>query len=108
MSDSPNLEERVGQLVYDVRLMERALHDRGSWSMRWRGFEAPAERVVSDGSVTFYASFPVLEDDGDQRVLLLLDGAELRSRQVEVSGRTALDLDWSLAVDVDRTVLTSA
>lgn len=102
-----SLDKRVAQAVLDASLLERALHDTSAqWGMRWRGYVAPAERVVSVEGVTFYASFPTLADDGDRMVYLVLNGDEVRSREIVIEGPMALDLDWSLALD-DRTVLTA-
>ena len=95
-----SLDNLVSQAVFESRLLERALHDGSAvWEMRWRGVVVPAERVVTDTGVTFYASFPSLDDDGEDSIWLLCNGADVRHRTMELRGRASLDFDWTLSLE---------
>lgn len=102
------LDQQVAQMVLSARLLERALHDTGArWEMRWRGHVAPAERAVTENGITFYASFPTLDDDGDANIWLLCNGEEVRSRPLDLAGRHALDFDWALEFEGRESIPTS-
>ena len=99
-----SLDRQVAQMVFSARLLERALHDTSAvWEMRWRGHVVPAERVVTEHGITFYASFPVLDHTGDSDIWLLCNGEEIRSRPLDLTGKCALDFDWALEFESQET-----
>jgi len=52
------LDSLASQAVFTAHRFERAVHDRGPWSMTWAGHSAAARRVKGTSSVTFSAQFP--------------------------------------------------
>lgn len=52
-----DLDIRVAQALMAARLMERALHDEGPWSVSWNGQNSPAERLVTRDGIVFAATF---------------------------------------------------
>jgi hypothetical protein len=100
------LDKQVAQAVAETRLLERALHDHAAhWGMRWRGVTVPAERVVTESGVTFYASFPAILDSHETTIWLLVDGVERRSREMDIDVRAALDFTWTLSLESDRSAV---
>jgi hypothetical protein len=94
------LDKLVSQAVAETRLLERALHDHSAkWEMRWRGLTVPAERTITETGVTFYASFPALAESHDETIWLVLNGQEVRSREMGIDVRVTLDFTWALALE---------
>ena len=74
MSDA--LDIRVASALMRLRLIERALHGRGEWSMEYAGVTAPVCRFVRNDRVSLVAHFPplCLLDDPPLAVSLFEDG----------------------------------
>ncbi len=80
------LDLRVAQTLMRLRLIERALHGRGRWTMEYAGITVPVTSFVRGDRVSFVANFPAVCVMGDEPVLsvgLLYDG----------------DLVWSIALE---------
>ena len=55
---SAALETQAAQAVHAARLLEFAVHSRGTWTMRWGVRRTRVTRVAGDDGVVFYAAFP--------------------------------------------------
>lgn len=98
MSVRSDLELVAAQALFAARLLERAVHDEGPWTMRWGTIEVPATRTVTEAGVVFEAEFPqlcYLEPPGPN-VLLLCRGEVGGIRAVDHPGDTAFVIVWSL------------
>lgn len=96
------LDIRVAQAMMRLRLVERALHSHGSWTMRYAGVEVPASRFIRADRVSFVAHFPPMCTLAEPvlSIDLLCDGEMLRC----ISLDDALAEDgsrvwWDLALD---------
>ena len=63
------LDTFVAQIAFRARLLERAVHDDGPWTIRFEAgkllCEVPAQREFLEDGVAFHADFPALmEMDG--------------------------------------------
>lgn len=71
------LDTLIAQIAYRARLMERALHDPGPWSMVFVSgklkMAVPAERTALADGIHFTAVFPPLADLPGQASLCLRD-----------------------------------
>lgn len=89
----------ASRLVLAARLLERALHDDGPWSMAYGPLVAPARREVDEGGVRLVADFaphcwlarpdPVVE--------LRCRGVVVNARPVEDPGDGAFSVSWALS-----------
>lgn len=52
------IELLVSQAVHNARLLERALHDSGPWTIAYGAVEVPAVRLIADDRIIFRAHFP--------------------------------------------------
>lgn len=94
------LDFAVARLVFGARVMERALHDPGPWTISWGPFSAPAERVVSDVEVVFRAEF---EDQcyllrPEPTATLRCAGEVVGVREVEFPGDQPFVVEWALSL----------
>lgn len=79
------LDLTVARALMRWRLMERAVHDRGSWSMRYAGITVPATRFIREDRVTLVAHFPAMcpLTEPDLRIDLLIDGEQVHAIALE-------------------------
>jgi hypothetical protein len=96
--DAESLDIKVSKVVYAAKLLERALHDTGSWTMSWGPFEVPAVRVLDDDGVLFSAVFPEVchLEEPSPTVLLRCDGDIVSSRDIDFPGDTSFSLLWRI------------
>lgn len=94
------LEFAVAQAAFRARQMERALHDRGPWTIQWGAFTVPACRLIGEREIRFLAHFPahcyLAPVDGP--ALLLCRGEVVGTKHIEHPGDAEFELEWSLAI----------
>lgn len=76
------LDMRVGVALMRLRLLERAIHDRGVWEMEYAGVKTPVSRFVREDRVSLVAHFPAmcpLTQSGQPQVGLYIDGELVRA-----------------------------
>jgi hypothetical protein len=100
--NTAELERLASHAVYSAALLERAVHDRGPWTMRWGPIEVVAKRTVHEGGVSFEAVFPEAcwITRPEPNVTLLCRGKFAAMRAVEHPGDTAFAVTWDLAAAV--------
>lgn len=94
------LDAAVARTVYMARLLERAAHSTGVWTMSWRGVEVRAERTIGDEGVTFRAEIPALcplSEAGSDVVELRLDGVLQHVIDVTVPHERGFTVEWTIA-----------
>lgn len=66
----------VAVALMRLRLVERALHDRGRWEMEYAGVRVPVTRIPREHCVSLVAHFPPLcyMEDPPDSVGILIDG----------------------------------
>ena len=63
-----SLDHAVSRAIMKARLMERALHSTGTWTITVGSQTMPANRTVLDDRIVFSALFPEAPD-GDVQIL---------------------------------------
>lgn len=94
------LDFAVAQAAFQARQMERALHDRGPWSISWGPFEVPACRLIGDTQIKFLAHFPehcYLAIPAEPAVLKCR-GEIVGTQEIEFPGDGAFEMEWVLAL----------
>lgn len=97
-----NLDTTVAQAVYTTKLLERALHDSGPWSLSWGPFVSPVTRLVSGSEVIFRAEFAEhcwLEPPIPVAVLYCGDEA-VAAKTIDFPGDGAFIVEWTLRASV--------
>ena len=91
-----DLERRASQAVHAARLLERAVHDSGPWTMAWGPHEVGVDRIVSQDRVTFYAAFPesCYLERPPATVFLRCDGEDVAVQQVVYPGDGRFFVEW--------------
>lgn len=75
---SETLDLKVAAALMRLRLIERALHDRGEWSMEYAGARVPVSRFHREHCISFVAHFDAMCPIGDApRSLDLYSGEDL-------------------------------
>lgn len=97
--NTAELEQIVSRAVYSAALLERALHDRGPWTMKWGPVEVVAQRTLHDGGVSFTAEFPEAcwITRPEPNVTLRCRDEVVAVRVVEHPGDAAFAVTWDLA-----------
>lgn len=101
-----NLDLTVAQAVFTTKLLERALHDEGPWTLAWGPFEVPVERVLVDDGVAFTAEFPehcYLEPPHPVAVLRCRDDA-VAAKTIDFPGDGGFTVEWTLRARVAETL----
>lgn len=95
------LEFAVAQTAFRARQIERALHDRGPWTISWGPFEVPACRLIGEREIRFLAHFPahcyLVPPDGP--ALLKCRGEVVGQKAIEHPGDGEWECQWVLAVE---------
>lgn len=93
------LDTLAARAVYAARLLERAVHSSGPWTIAWGPFEVEASREVGDDRVVFRAEFPdACFIEAPAPTATLSDAGEVVSvREVEFPGDGAFSLEWIVA-----------
>lgn len=94
------LDFAVAQATFRARQMEKALHDRGPWTISWGPFEMPACRLIGEREIRFLAHFPAhcyLEPVSEPAVLKCR-GEIVGTKAIEHPGDGEFELAWSLAI----------
>lgn len=97
--ESIDLERIVSQAVYSASLLERAVHDRGPWTMKWGPLEVVATRTRHEHGVSFEAVFPEAcwLARPEPNITLLCRGQFVAMRAVEHPGDAQFAVTWDLA-----------
>ncbi len=98
------LDLLVNRALLGVRLIERALHDRGRWTAHWAGMDAPVERTINNDGVTLTAEFsdycliahPPLE------VEIRVDGDPVAVRTIPFPGDGGFTFKLRVRLDAER------
>lgn len=94
------LDLAVARAAFQVRQLERALHDSGCWEVAYGPFTVPACRITYDDRVTFLAHFPshcwLMEPE--PVLSLLCDGEIVGTRTIVHPGDGNWECEWSLAI----------
>lgn len=95
-----DLDLLVAEAVFRVRLIERALHDAGPWSIRYGGQDAPAVRMIAADRVIFRAHFPGVcwISDPDETATLLCGGESVSIRPIEPPQDGEFTMEWEIAL----------
>ena len=95
-----DLDNMVAAAVYRVRLIERALHDLGPWTMSYNGVQAPAVRMIAHDRVIFRAHFPDVcwISEPEPTVVLLCDGEPVSARPIERPEDGEFTMEWEIAL----------
>lgn len=92
------LDTLVSQITYRARLMERALHDAGPWTMVFATGEikmaASAAKVLMDDGISLHAHFPGLPS-GTGEVTLYLRENPVAVFPVD-SSEHGFTVEWAL------------
>jgi len=88
-----SLDVLASQAVLQARLLERAVHDSGPWTMTCGEQTVEAQRYLTDSQITFLADFP----DGlaEATVTLACNGQPLSARTVDPVASTAT-IRWDI------------
>jgi hypothetical protein len=97
-----NLDLTVAQAVFTTKVLERALHDDGPWTLSWGPFEVPVTRELDGLGVTFRADFPEFcHLEPPYPVALLKSGGEaVAAKTIEYPGDGAFTVEWTLRARV--------
>lgn len=95
-----SMDLAVGQALFRARQVERALHDRGPWTIAWGPFEVPACRLIGESEIKFLAHFPAqcYLAPVTEPARLLCRGEVVGTRLVEHPGDGEFEMDWTLTV----------
>lgn len=98
----PTLDSNVARAVFTTKVLERALHDAGPWTLSWGPFDVPVERILTEDGVTFRAEFPEFcHLDPPYPVALLKCGGEaVSAKTIEFPGDGAFVVEWTLRAQV--------
>ena len=97
-----NLDVTVAQAVFTTKVLERALHDNGPWTLAWGPFEVPVERQIEGHGVTFLAEFPehcYLEPPYPVAILRC-NNESVAAKTIEFPGDGAFTVEWTLRARV--------
>ncbi len=100
--DTADLDQIVSRAVYSATLLERAVHDRGPWTMKWGPIEVVATRTKHESGVRFEATFPEAcwIARPEPCITLLCRGEFAAMRTVDHPGDTQFAVSWDLAAAV--------
>lgn len=93
------LERTAAHVLYVGRLLERALHDTGCWTIQWGPYEVAAERFASEDGISFLARFDGFcwLGEPDTSLILKCDGEVLAFRQIDSACDASFLVTWELA-----------
>jgi hypothetical protein len=100
-----NLDLTVAQAVFTTKLLERALHDHGPWTLSWGPFEVPVIRQITDVGVTFVAEFPAhcFLEPPHPVAILRCDGEAVAAKTIDFPGDGGFTVEWTLRARVVET-----
>lgn len=90
-----SLDQIAAQAVMRARQIERAVHDRGPWSVRVGHASYPARRVVGPDHVTFYA---IVRADRPELMELCCGDDVVAVREVDPVGRAQIAWEFATAM----------
>lgn len=95
------IDTLVATAVFRARLIERALHDAGPWSIGYADQVLPAERIIEDDRIVFRAVLPrqCWVVPPDSRLVLRSGEDVVAVREIEHLGDGGFVLDWVLSVE---------
>lgn len=100
------LDFMAAQAVARAKLLERACHDPGPWSIEVQGVHVPAIKVRTPSRVVFLASFPDLCWVEPPEVAWLYCAGELiGSQDIVAPAEGAHTVQWSLGLQEQQPVL---
>lgn len=90
------LDSTVAKVVFTARLLERAVHDPGPWTLSWGPHEVPAQRVLIEDGAIFIGEFPDVchLERFDAPLILSCAGEQVDVRPMEWPGDCAFTVDW--------------
>lgn len=99
-----SLDTRIAQAVYRARLVEAGLHDEGPWFIEWCGVIHAAIREITDGVVTFKATFEPPEEP-ESLLSLRLRGHVAAARVcpdlLAVRTDQPVEIEWKLSIGMN-------
>lgn len=90
-----SLDQIAAQAVMRARQIERAVHDRGPWSVRVGRASYTARRVVGPDHVTFYA---IVQADQRELMELCCGDDVVAVREVEPVGQAQVAWEFATAM----------
>lgn len=90
-----SLDQIAAQAVMRARQIERAVHDRGPWSVRVGRASYPARRVAGPDHVTFYA---IVRADRRELMELCCGSDVVAVREVEPVGHAQVAWEFATAM----------
>lgn len=90
----------AARAVARARLLERAVHDPGPWTVQIAGVSAPAVKVLTAKRVIFLAYFDGLDWVGPAPDVawLACEGVTLTSMDIDIALGRAFNVEWEIAV----------
>lgn len=97
MSDMQNLDVLAARAVFTAKLLERALHDDGPWTIQIGEHEHPASREFTDTGVLFSVVFDLPASDEPVIATLRCAGVTQDVKSVSLVGGN-FALSWAVSV----------
>lgn len=97
------LARLVNKVLFDLRLIERALHGPSTWTAKWAGIIVPLASTVSEEGIAFTAEFSefCLISEPHPVVEIQVDGETIAWREIEHPGDGGFTFKWSFTIDAD-------
>ena len=94
------LDFAVAQAAFRARQVERALHDKGPWTISWGPFEVPACRLIGESEIRFLAHFPphCFLAEPEDVATLKCRGEVVNTRSIKFPGDQGFEIEWVLSV----------
>lgn len=101
-----SLDLLVSRALFSTRVLERALHDDGQWTLEWAGIEVPVRRTALPDGVTFSADFPEVchLTEPYPVALLKVDGEVVSAKTIEYPGEVPFTVQWTMRARVVESV----
>jgi hypothetical protein len=95
------LDFAVSRAVFAARLLERAAHAKGGWTITWGPHTVEAVREETPVGITFTATFPEVcyLEPPDPNVVLRHNGEVVSIKAIDHPGDTGFTITWALATE---------
>ena len=92
------LDEMLNRTLFDLRLMERALHESGSWEAKWGGMKVPLLLETTGSGVLFTGIFQdfCLIGTPENSVEVLHRGQSVCWKEIDFPGDGGFMFSWML------------
>lgn len=92
------LDSTVAQVVHAARLLEKAVHEYGTWTISWGPQTLPAKRTLTDCGAIFSVIFPDAchLEKFDAPLVLSKDGEPIAVKPITWPGDGSFAVDWEI------------